>query len=186
MTTCNATAPSDPIGATVDVPPGAVSSDTTITITEFSSTDPALPPTLAGSLGRVVEFSPDGLTFGQPVTLTFSYLDANNDFIEDTMLINEFRLKMRLLISGSYVEVPEPCPATIVEPCVFARDFDGNTITVKTGHFSIYDTGSLPLIPLVVQTAVMSFWGLFGILAIVSLVAFTKILGTIARRRSGG
>ena len=32
----------------------------------------------------------------------------------------------------------------------------------------------------------MGFWGLFGILAIVSLVAFTKILGTIARRGSGG
>lgn len=59
-----------PDGVQVVVPAGALASSTTLTITRSS----AGAPTLTGSLqpaGGVYEFTPHGLVFGSPVTLTF-------------------------------------------------------------------------------------------------------------------
>lgn len=54
---------------TIDVPPGAVPADTVITITPSTSyfDDGAVVP------GTVYDFSPDGIVFGAPVTMTIAY-----------------------------------------------------------------------------------------------------------------
>jgi Stigma-specific protein, Stig1/ZU5 domain len=56
-----------PDGASVQIPPGALSADTMITIV----TSDAPPP--PGAVGRAYLFGPEGTTFEQPVTITLPY-----------------------------------------------------------------------------------------------------------------
>ncbi|HEX4381790.1 MAG TPA: hypothetical protein VH083_02530 [Myxococcales bacterium] len=51
-------------GATLEVPPGAVSADTTITIARSSETPPD------GALSPIFVFGPEGATFAAPITVT--------------------------------------------------------------------------------------------------------------------
>jgi hypothetical protein len=59
-------------GITLDVPPGALTSDTALSIT---ATD-QLGPSEAGPVTKVVKFEPAGLHFAQPVTVTFQIPDG--------------------------------------------------------------------------------------------------------------
>ena len=128
------------VDAEVTIPAGALAAATTITIDEFSATDPALPTPPAGSLPTVLQFGPAGQTFAQDVTLKLFYLDANNDGLEDTTGVNELSLQVNLLVSGAYVTVPN-CTSTnppVPDPCVSARNTTANTIDVLTRQFSIF------------------------------------------------
>ena len=58
---------------TIEVPSGALSVDTTITIAELHN-PPELPP---GGFGVCYEFSPSGLEFTQPVTITIAHAAAD-------------------------------------------------------------------------------------------------------------
>src|SRR5262245_38775453 len=51
-------------GFTIDIPAGALASDTEITVQPITNT-------AWGGIGQGVRLTPDGLTFTQPVTLTF-------------------------------------------------------------------------------------------------------------------
>ena len=134
---------SDPVDASVDIPAGALSElnePITITITEFDADDPALPPPPPNSLPTVFKFEPEGQTFALDVTITFFYLDADNDGFEDITGTDENDLQVNLLVAGVYVTVADCTgtePAT-PDPCVSARDTTANTITVLTRQFSIY------------------------------------------------
>jgi hypothetical protein len=54
----------------VTIPPGAVTSNVAFTIQQVDSPR-------AGAVGQVFELGPSGMTFHQPVTLTFHYLSAD-------------------------------------------------------------------------------------------------------------
>ena len=55
---------------TVTVPAGALKQDTVVSATPITSTAPA-------ARGEALRLGPEGLTFAQPVTITFSYTDAD-------------------------------------------------------------------------------------------------------------
>jgi len=131
---------SDPVDASVDIPPGALTETITITITEFDCDDPALPPPPANCLPTVLQFGPEGQTFDLDVTITIFYLDSDDDGFEDITGTDENDLQVNLLVSEVYVTVAD-CISTEPanpDPCVSARDTTLNTITVSTRQFSIY------------------------------------------------
>jgi hypothetical protein len=148
--------PSDPVDASVVVPPGALAGGTDITITEFSNTDPGLPPPPAGTLPRVLRFGPEGTAFAEDVTIVLSYHDS-----AVPGGANEADLLVNLLVTGSYVTVGD-CASTNPpdpDPCVFARDTAANTITIRTRHFSIYalsaptSVGGMAELPALAETS---------------------------------
>ena len=57
-------------GSSLSIPPGALSSDTTVSVTN-EAVDPALLPADVLGLSDAIEIRPAGLQFGSPVTLTF-------------------------------------------------------------------------------------------------------------------
>ena len=59
--------------ATVNIPPGALSEKTDITVASASSV-------LPGTIGHRYEFGPSGTTFSQPVTISITYEDADLPF----------------------------------------------------------------------------------------------------------
>ena len=138
----------DVVTASVVLPAGAVSSTLVIGIKSFVSSDPALPPLPDGSaglgvLGRVFTFSPDGIQFNEPVTLTISY---TQDHAEASELIEGSIIPL-LLVGGEWVQVGDcltqgpPSP----DPCMVNRDVVANTLTIETTHFSTYAFEAAPL-----------------------------------------
>jgi hypothetical protein len=130
----------DLVDAEISVPTGALDTETTISITEYSTTDPALPPPPANSLSRVIRFGPAGLTFNSPVTIVLSYHD------DELVGKAEASLQAHLLLGEDYVTVPEcldPAAPT-PDPCVSERDPNANTITVVTTHFTVYALSAEP------------------------------------------
>ena len=109
----------------------------------------SLPEAPANSLSRVFRFGPEGVTFNEPVTILLTYDDA------EVAGSDEGSLKVHLLVGGEYVEVPncDPCcePPIPPDPCVYERDTDANTITIKTTHFSLYDLSALPNDPPIIK-----------------------------------
>jgi hypothetical protein len=132
---------SDPVDLAITVPTGALGGTVNIGVTEYNSSDPALPPAPSGSLPRVFRFTPEGQTFSQDVTIDFHYKDANNDGFEDTTGVSESALKINLLVTGSYNTLSDCAgtnPPVPSDPCISGRDTVGNTITVHARHFSLY------------------------------------------------
>jgi uncharacterized delta-60 repeat protein len=61
-----------PLGAKVVIPPGALASDTLITIEQTSAGAPALPAWFS-EVGEMFAFTPHGTTFAVPVTITLPF-----------------------------------------------------------------------------------------------------------------
>jgi len=124
----------DPVEASVTIPAGALSSDQEITIEEIDSEGLPDPPPGQTLLARAFNLKPDGLTFSGPVTITFTYTDA------EVAGLDESSLTVGLLEGGSWQIVPDcddpsvPTPS----PCVESSDAAANTITVVTDHSSTY------------------------------------------------
>ena len=64
-------------GVCVEIPPGALSDDCTITIGVVTN-PPALPANTM-AIGRVIEFGPSGITFSAPVSIMIPYTQADLD-----------------------------------------------------------------------------------------------------------
>jgi hypothetical protein len=134
----------DPVDAAVIFPAGALYTDTTISISEYSVTDPALPSPPADSFSRVVRLGPEGLFFYPPATIVLSYHD------DEVVGKDEQSLQVHLLMGENYVVVPNcstidpPSPS----PCVSERNPDANTVTIITTHFSVYALSTLSSVPL--------------------------------------
>jgi len=60
-------------GVVLDIPAGALPADTKVTVTETEPDKIAATSSLSPLVGRPVVFTPHGLTFKQPVTLTLPY-----------------------------------------------------------------------------------------------------------------
>lgn len=97
----------------VDIPAGALEADTTISVQ-------ALENTAHGRLGDGYRLLPEGTTFKQPVSLTFSYTDASVEGRAEAALGVAFQTA-----EGFWQWVDGP-----------VIDEGANTVTVKTTHFS--------------------------------------------------
>jgi len=129
----------DPVEASVDIPAGALSGDEEISVTAFDSGDLPPPPPGQDLLSRAFNFGPDGLTFSEPVFLTFSYTDA------EIAGLDEDNLTVLILDGTTWLSVPDCADPDIPDPdpCVASRDTGANTLTVVTTHFSTYGIGVL-------------------------------------------
>lgn len=119
------TDPSDPLfGTKVDIPSGALSQNTTITISSVLQL-PQIPAGLE-SRGPFVEFGPTGLTFNLPVAITLPsrLTDLTNDIVTD--LIYEY--------AGSDFSLP--CRDPEAESHGQILDIVNKRITYFTDHFS--------------------------------------------------
>jgi hypothetical protein len=119
----------------MDIPVGAVPEETTFTITDGGAGYQVV--TDEGSMDAVTSttIGPPGTTFDVPVTLTFTWRDANDDGIVDGITIPEGTLylsKDGLVLAG-------PCST---DP---ACDLDANTVSVQVSSLSFFVVG--PLVP---------------------------------------
>ncbi len=153
------TGSSDPVEASVSIPAGALSGDQEITIAASDSSDLPDPPPGQTLLSRAFNFGPDGLTFALPVTLTFTYTDA------EVAGLDESALTVALLVDGGLQTVPDCADASVPtpSPCVSGRSPAANTITVVTDHFSTYAIAApvdvSGVIPLNITTAAVTVSG---------------------------
>jgi YVTN family beta-propeller protein len=133
----------DPVDPAVNIPAGALPgsvTDITVTVSQFSATDPALPPPPPGSLPSVYKFEPEGQTFDADIEIILPYQDADSDGLEDTTGVAEDLIQVNLFVSGNYTTVAS-CTGSappVPDPCVLARNTEGNNITVISRHFSLY------------------------------------------------
>jgi len=118
---------SDIFGAGVLVPEGALEYASAITIAK--SEIPLQLPFEATNVGSVIDFGADGLTFNYPVYITLPYEDTNNDGVVDGTLISETIIHGGYFneLTGEWERIP-----------VVQRDYEENTITISTDHFSSY------------------------------------------------
>ena len=96
----------------VTIPAGAMSADTTITIVPITS--PA-----AGNVGQVFEIGPTGMSFAQPITLTFRYTATEITGHVPT------ELNVSTFANGSWL----PSAASVVDP-------NADTVSATTTHLS--------------------------------------------------
>jgi hypothetical protein len=98
---------------TITVPAGVLADGTTITATPIDSTVP-------GKRGQALRLEPEGLTFSQPVTLTFRYSEAD---LEGTA-------PEALLIASQHSSGMWAVPGDVT------LDTSAQTVSVQTTHFS--------------------------------------------------
>jgi hypothetical protein len=110
-------------GASLFVPPGALSQDTTIGV-EVADALLVAPPAFesASLLPAAFHFWPDGLTFALPAELTFTYAE------DDVAGLNEGELEVAIFngATGTWELAP-----------VVTRDTEANTLTVEITHLGI-------------------------------------------------
>lgn len=120
--------PASPVfGARANIPSGALTQDTLITIDAISL--PAVLPAGYSAAGGSVTFGPDGTLFNAPIDITLPYKDLDNDGI----------------IDGT--DLPESSAGAIYfddskqfweDVSIVSRDAQRNLVTGKTDHFSTY------------------------------------------------
>ncbi len=145
---------------TITIPPGALATPTSISVTE------TLGDIQIGPFGRAlaVELGPEGQTFATPVTVTFQWADANNDGKVDGTSISEAALSVwreGVEITGRCSETSctaGTCTAACCKPvalgCVTACcDVAANTWTLQLTSFSEYVVQDAVPIPM------LSRWG---------------------------
>ncbi len=169
---------------TITIPPGALATPTSISVTE------TLGDIQIGPFGRAlaVELGPEGQTFATPVTVTFQWADANNDGKVDGTSISEATLSVwreGVEITGRCSETSctaGTCTAACCKPvasgCVTACcNVAANTWTLQLTAFSEYTVEAVAPIP------VLSLWGWVSVLMGMTLVT---ILAVSRRRRVPG
>jgi hypothetical protein len=105
---------------TLDVPPGAVNTPTDITVSLLSNPPNLAPPANQALIGETYLFSPS-MTFDLPVTVTFSYDDADlGSYDESTLSILRY----------------SSATATPVELSDVSVDLQDNTVSGQTTQFS--------------------------------------------------
>ncbi len=100
-------------GAELDVPPGALAEDTTITVTESSKSGEPMADAIAGD---IYDFGPEGTTFAQPVQLSISF---------DGSIPDGKQAVIAFLDQGAWTPLDDSVVA-------------GNVVLAHTSHFSTY------------------------------------------------
>lgn len=114
-------------GAQVSIPRNALEGNQSISLT--STGLPHALPNGYRAAGRCISFSPDGITFKQPVRLYLPYADVNNDGIVDGKAVNEAKTGVLYYNerTGRWEELE-----------LSGRDEKTNLAIVDTTHFSTY------------------------------------------------
>lgn len=129
-------------GVNLTVPPGALASETSLSISEPGS---ELELSTESTVIRQVELGPAGQTFAAPVTLTFEWDDANGDGLVDlsSLIVWEADLHLRrdgAPISGACGD-PAHSPGTCTTSCCYPLT---NRWTVEITGFSEYRLEGAP------------------------------------------
>lgn len=127
--------------ASVLLPPGAVSEDTLFTITDTGAGYQS--GTNQGDIETFLSFSigPKGMTFSTPVTLTFQWLDNDNDGLIDSTSIPEGAL----YLSKDGTILAGPCSTDV------ACNLMDNTVSVQVSSLSFFALGTIAPLPTVVS-----------------------------------
>jgi hypothetical protein len=104
-------------GTSLNVPSGALSSNTTLTIARIDVTGPAS----TVLVGSAFDFGPEGTTFAQPVTITLPFDPAK---LPAGRTSADIRVYTAPRGSSTYTALP----TTLV----------GNTVQTTTSHFTVY------------------------------------------------
>ncbi len=112
-------------GTKIEIPAGALSEDTVITISS-SYTPGGL---IHQPVSYCINFEPDGISFSAPVDLIFPYNDEDNDGYVDGHGIEEQAIAVKY-----FNDVSEQWEDMVVKD----RDTINNTVRVATTHFSKY------------------------------------------------
>jgi hypothetical protein len=112
-------------GVSIEIPPGALKEDLTITIGEVIN-PPALPDNLK-AIGKVIDYGPHGTTFNTPVTVRvpYTYGDLYGSGVSDP----------------SELEVWTFNTTTLAWEAVPVDRIEGWFLVYELSHFSIYATG---------------------------------------------
>jgi uncharacterized protein (TIGR02145 family) len=116
-------------GVKVEIPQGAVSSETLITISDGTDTnDPQSDtPDISDAFFRI-DLGPSGTKFNKPVIISIQYIDLDSDGIVDGTTFDEEKI---------YAFISNDQLATGWESLkIISKDLVNNTITVETTHFS--------------------------------------------------
>ena len=125
------------LGAGVDIPAGALSAYTVITIGEVNA--PAFPSNLIG-IGAPVHFGPEGLQFARPVTLILPYRQADLDIAGDNGFMSDpNQLDVYTFNTTTQAWEKVPGPKTV--------DTNNRVVMIDVNHFSIFRLGALQSSP---------------------------------------
>jgi hypothetical protein len=100
---------------TVTLPAGAVSASTEVAIEKTSEVAPK-------GIGNVYRITPEGTTFGKPVTISFVYSEADAQKVNPALMAVAYQKQ-----DGSWQKVP-----------LVAFDEKTRTLTVQSNHFSLW------------------------------------------------
>lgn len=114
-------------GVVVEIPPGALSSDCTITVGVVTNA-PALPDNVK-AIGSVLDFGPSGTTFATPVSIMIPYTqeDLDNAGVTDPAELEVYTYDVSTL---SWEEIS-----------VHHVDTINNVLVCLADHLSMYTTG---------------------------------------------
>lgn len=111
----------------LEIPPGALSNDCTITIGLITN-PPALPDNTK-AIGKVIELGPSGITFSQKISIMIPYIqeDLDNAGVTDPLQLEVFTYNT----------------STFLWERIWVEDLDrANSLLIcKTDHFSMFTTG---------------------------------------------
>jgi hypothetical protein len=125
---------------TITIPPGALDDDTSLSITETGTSYEVSTNCGNGTALFGVELQPEGVTFNVPITIVFSWPDADNDGKIDGTNIQEKNVR----ISKDNDCITGQCSAEPVNGVGAECDMDGNTFSIEVNSFSVFTLFSLP------------------------------------------
>ncbi|MGA1869871.1 MAG: C13 family peptidase [bacterium] len=114
-------------GASIEIPPGALTDDVTITIGEATNTPPL--PAGTRAIGRIIDFGPTGIAFIIPVSIKIPYTneDLEKAGVNDPSKLEVFTYDMPTL-SWELVDIDH-------------IDIQNNLLICRVDHFSLYTVG---------------------------------------------
>ncbi|RMD90570.1 MAG: hypothetical protein D6813_08950 [Calditrichaeota bacterium] len=112
------------LGVKVDIPPNALESKQIISIS-IPETPYNLPEDMELA-GKRIELGPTGISFSNPILITLSYNDFDNDGIVDDLGVPEESVEPVTFDSDGNIEFLN----------VVSRDFEKNQVTFSTSHLS--------------------------------------------------
>jgi hypothetical protein len=123
----------------ITIPPGALDDDTSFLITETGTSYEISTNCGNGTALFGVDIQPEGVTFNQPITIVFSWPDADDDGRIDGTNIQEKNVR----ISKDNVCITGQCSAEPVDGVGAECDMDGNTFSIEVDSLSVFTLFSL-------------------------------------------
>lgn len=120
-------------GASVTIPPGALASPVTITVTEISNPGPTL-PSGGKQVGKTYSFEPHGLVFAAPVTLTLPYETA---LLDSTMTEGDIVVGVQLP-DGSFEVTGDSSTDPEAESAGQSLNVPQKMVSINVSSFSVY------------------------------------------------